>query len=87
MHRICEHPVLLQRTRETARTGAAGHSTLDGRQGTRETVTSGLKPPSSQEGVGSNPTPGTALSWAYMSGSDPGGTRPPSACHIRVTAL
>ena len=45
MHRICDHSPLLERTRETARTEAADHSTLDGLQGTRDTRTGGLKPP------------------------------------------
>ena len=42
MHRICEHSALLQRTRETARNGAADRSTLDGLQGTKDTPTGGL---------------------------------------------
>jgi hypothetical protein len=51
---------MLHHTRETARTEAADHGTLDGRECATDTPTGGLNPPSSQEGVGSNPTPGTA---------------------------
>jgi hypothetical protein len=45
VHRICEHSALLQRTGETARTGAAEQTAFDGLQDTRDTRTSGLKPP------------------------------------------
>jgi hypothetical protein len=45
VHRICDYSALLQRTREIARTGAAEHSKLDGRECTTETVTGGAKPP------------------------------------------
>ena len=59
VHRTCEHSGLLQHTRETAWTGAADHSTLDGLEGTTDTRTGGLKPLCSKGRVGSNPTPGT----------------------------
>jgi hypothetical protein len=61
VHRICDHSAIPQGSSETGRTGAADHSTLGGLHGTRNTRTSGLKPPSSSGGAGSNPAPGTHL--------------------------
>jgi hypothetical protein len=42
---ICDHSALRQRTRETARTGVADHSTVDGLRSTGDTPAGGLKPP------------------------------------------
>jgi hypothetical protein len=42
LHRICEHAAIPQDTRETSRTRAADHSTVDGLHRASDTPTSGL---------------------------------------------
>ena len=71
MHRTCDYSALLQHTRETARTGAADHSTLDGLQDSRDTPAGGLKPPLLREVRVRSPPRARAegaVSWWFLVG-------------------